>query len=289
MKHKRLKMGLLGLALVSSLAGAPMAMAWGPERPTYTNEDPADHAVFNSITDNPVFGDERDFVRIVEVRTDGAEEKKVYNNDQTLEAGKRYEVIMLYHNNASSTLNDKAHDYVGMAYNSKIIANFPHELKAGKKDQVSGTIKSENTSPDSVWDEAYITAKEDMTLHYVTGSAKIHNDWDSNGSVMSVKMFDPEGDYLGVNELDGVVLGCYEFSGYVTYQFETKAMDSEEPVTPAPKPGDPETPKELPTTGPVEIALAVVIVIALIAGIVYWRKSSEAVKKATKSARGRKK
>lgn len=287
MKYKNVKLAILGLAAVLPLVGSGSAMAWGPERPTYTNEHPADHAVFNSITDNPVFGDERDFVRIVEVREDESDEKKAYNNDQTLEAGKRYEVIMLYHNNASSTLNDKAHDYVGMAYNAKMIANFPHELKAGQKDQVSGIIKSENTTPDSVWDEAYVTAKEAMTLHYVTGSAKIHNDWDTNNTVMSMKMFDPEGDYLGVNELDGVVLGCYEFSGYITYQFETKAVEGEEPATPAPV--NPETPDELPTTGPIEIALAVVVVVALVAGIVYWHKSSMAVKKVTKSARGRKK
>lgn len=39
---------------------------WGPKRPTYTNEHPADHPVFNSITNNAAVGDERDFVRIEE-------------------------------------------------------------------------------------------------------------------------------------------------------------------------------------------------------------------------------
>lgn len=39
---------------------------WGPERPLYSLQETADHAVFNSMTDNPAIGDERDFVRIAE-------------------------------------------------------------------------------------------------------------------------------------------------------------------------------------------------------------------------------
>lgn len=195
---------------------------WGPERPTYTNEAPADHATFNSITNNPVFGDERDFVRIVEKKGDG-EQKDVYSNDLHLKAGKQYEVVIYYHNNASATVNDEAHDFAGMAYNAKVIANFPHALAKGEKGQVSAIIEADGTDPESVWDEAYITADEAMTLHYVTASAKLHNDWDANGSTMSIHMFGREGDFLGVNELDGVIPGCYEFSGYITYTLQTVA------------------------------------------------------------------
>ena len=56
-KYKILSIGLAALTLGSVYAGTPV-MAWGPERPTYTNEKPADHAVFNSITNNAAVGDE---------------------------------------------------------------------------------------------------------------------------------------------------------------------------------------------------------------------------------------
>ena len=51
-----------------------------------------------------------------------------------------------------------------------------------------------------------------MTLHYVTGSAKIHNSWDTNGAIVPTYMFSPEGTYLGMNELNGMIFGCGEFS-----------------------------------------------------------------------------
>lgn len=45
--------GLLA-AIVLPLVQPISAFAWGPERPTYTMKNPADHPTFNSITDNPV-------------------------------------------------------------------------------------------------------------------------------------------------------------------------------------------------------------------------------------------
>lgn len=289
---KQFKKQLLALGLAAALTAVlPLAgaSAWGPERPMYTNAEPADHATFNSIIDNPVFGDERDFVRIVE--KDAGE---TYSSDITVEPGKQYEVIILYHNNASSTVNDAAHDYAGMAYNAKVIANFPTELTKDERGQVSAIITADNTNPESVWDEAYITASDDMTLHYVTGSAVLHNNWGANGSVMSIKMFSEEGDYLGVNELNGVVLGCYEYSGFITYTIQTYAVEEEtpdEPVEPDPEEPDeptPEVPEELPNTGPFEIGLAIVILVALAAAIAYWAHTRKAVKHATKRAKGKK-
>lgn len=296
MKNRKVGVAAGVLALVLPLLQATGAMAWGPERPTYTNKFPADHAVFNSITDNPVFGDERDFVRIVEKKADG-EEKDTYSNDLHLQAGKQYEVLIVYHNNASSTLNDEAHDYKGMAYNAKVIANFPHALAKGEKGQVSAIIEADGTDPASVWDEAYVTADEAMTLHYVTASAKLHNRWGANGSTLSVKLFDPAGDYLGVNQLDGVVLGCYEFSGYITYTLATvadgePAPDDTEPVPETPieptTPNTPVVPKELPSTGPMEITLAVIVVLLLVALVWYWLKIRKAVKKTKRGVKGKK-
>ena len=54
---------------------------------------------------------------------------------------------------------------------------------------MTGRITSSNTEPASVWDEAYVTAKEAMTLHYVIGSAKIYNQWGVNGSTLATALF----------------------------------------------------------------------------------------------------
>ena len=46
-------------------------------------------------------------------------------------------------------------------------------------------------------------------------------------------------------------------------------------------------PDELPTTGPVEIAIAVIAFICVTCGVVYWAISSNQLKKLYRSIRGR--
>jgi len=58
------------LAIVAAVLIIPAALfAWGPTRDTFTIEKPADHITFNSITNNPNIGDERNFVGIRETGT----------------------------------------------------------------------------------------------------------------------------------------------------------------------------------------------------------------------------
>lgn len=197
-------------------------LAWGPERPTYTMDSPADHATFNSITDNVAIGDERDFVRIAEVGGG-----KPYSNSVEIEAGKDYEVYIYYHNDASETYNTKEHNYKGVARDTRLSSGFPTELKAGETGDVVGIISSSTTSPEKVWDEAKITAKEDVTLHYVLASAKISNDWGASGRGLSTNLFSQKGTFIGLNELDGIILGCDKYSGYVVYTIRTKSANDD--------------------------------------------------------------
>ena len=57
----------LGAAAVLPVSETHAYDTWGPERPTYTWQKPADHATMNSMTNNPAIGDERNFVRIRKV------------------------------------------------------------------------------------------------------------------------------------------------------------------------------------------------------------------------------
>lgn len=283
----------VALAFMTTLLMAPATYAWGPaDRPTYTNQDPADHAVFNSITNNAAVGDERDFVRVEEKNSGRA-----YSSDIEVEAGKQYEVYIYYHNDASATFNDRAHGYAGVARDVRLASKFPTELAAGERGTISGKIMASNTDPLEVWDEAYITAKQDMTLHYVEGSAKIYNGYKVNGSVLSTNLFSDMGTFIGLNELNGVILGCDEYSGQIVYTIQTVAVntptvpdDPTEPDKPTQpdKPVEPSTPTELPKTGPLTIILIVVIATLIIVGIVYFVKTRKEVKKISKKAKGRK-
>lgn len=195
---------------------------WGPERKLFTNEKPAQYPVFNSIINNAAVGDERDFVRIEE-KSSG----RAYSSDIEIEANKQYEVYIFYHNNASSTYNDKKYDYKGIARDVRLSSSFPSSLVAGEHGVVKAKICATNTNPEAIWDSARITAKEDMTLHYVSGSAKIYNQWETNGSAMSTKLFSDQGTLLGFSELNGIIFGCAEYSGQVVYTIETKSLDND--------------------------------------------------------------
>lgn len=218
MSKHRLRNIMIALAVVLPLAQAMPVSAWGPERPLYTMKNPADHPTFNSITDNSSLGDERDFVRIVE-RDSG----NTFTSDLEIEAGKEYVVMIYYHNNASATYNDAAHDYVGVAEDTNVVSYFPEKLKAGEKGKIDGMISASNSDPESVWDEAYITAKDDMTIGYVKRTARIYNDWATSGTELGTDLFTPKGAFIGLDELDGLILGCEEFSGAVHYNIRTIA------------------------------------------------------------------
>ena len=184
-------------------------------------KDLAHSATFNSITDNALVGDERDFVRIVEVSEDGTRGK--YVNEIEVSASKTYQVYIYYHNDASETFDDKEHGYAGVARNTRVSTTFPAKLAPGAKGEVYAAISSTSTTPEKVWDEAYMVAKEDVTLHYVAASATLHNDWKADGSVLSTNIFTEKGTFIGLNELEGTILGCDKYSGYIIYRVTAEA------------------------------------------------------------------
>lgn len=307
--------GVFGAGLFAVLSGVMAssgAGAWGPERTLFTNESPATYPVFNSITDNAALGDERDFVRIVEVGTG-----KVFTNEVDVRGGHEYQVYIYYHNNASSTFNTKEYNYSGVARETKMATQFPLRIEKGQKGVVSATISAVNTNPAKVWDEAYMTATETVELAYKVGSAKIFNDWGASGSVLSTNLFSSGGTYIGLDNLNGVILGCAEYSGEVIYTIVATAVPDPEPTptptptptgpddpepTPTPTPTDPDdpgsvtedptpedqpkAPQELPQTGPAEIALAVVIILGLSIWGIYYFYSKKKLEKVKSSVLG---
>lgn len=219
---KKIFVSAFVLAMMGGFMFGAKANAWGPERETYTNANPAPQAVFNSITDNAAVGDERDFVRIVEVRNDGV--KDPYKNELTIRAGHDYEVYIYYHNNASASYNTAEQSFKGVARNVRVSAAFPQSLEAGERGQVDAIISAERTLIPEVWDEAYVTAEEKVTLAYISGSAKIYNGGEANGSVLSTNLFSEDGTLIGYNTLNGVLYGCDEYSGQVVFKIRATGV-----------------------------------------------------------------
>ncbi|MBR3175995.1 DUF11 domain-containing protein [Candidatus Saccharibacteria bacterium] len=221
-----------GIALLASFIFTGTAFAWGPsDRPTYTNESPADYATFNSITNNggdsgKGVGDERNFVRVREANTNND-----YSDEVFVEPGKEYEVYIYYHNNAGSDTNSSG---VGIALLTKVAATYPARISKNAEGTLTGEITwkyitsiNDTVHDGKVWDEAYLkTNYDDVILRYKPGTATIYNGGATNGSVLSTNLFSESGTYIGFNELNGVVKGCAEYSGHITYTLVAEKVDS---------------------------------------------------------------
>jgi uncharacterized repeat protein (TIGR01451 family) len=220
-KFKR-RLKLAGLASVLLTVLLPVASyAWGPERTTYTLEKPSDHPTFNSITDNPVLGDERNFVRVAEAGANGT-----FSDEIKIVPGKEYEVYIGYHNNAASNLNTVS-GAPGMAMDVRVSSQFPSTVSASKKGKVSAIISSSNATPKEVWDEAYFTtdSEAEVVLKYVDNSAKIYNGGKLNDTNLgSDYLFSDKGIYIGVNQLNGYIPGCFEYSGHIIYRVRAEQV-----------------------------------------------------------------
>ena len=216
-KKVSLKLAALLLAILPLANIAPASAEelvdtpWGPDRKMFSWDDPAPYATFNSIIDNPQIGDERNFVRIREV-ADGNK----FGDEVTLEVGKTYEVYIYYHNNADA--HDVGKTAIGIADGAAVQSSFPATVMKGEKATVTGKIFASDTDPLAVWDGAYMTATEDMYLRYVPGTAIIHNGGQLNGQSIGPDYLFGDGALLGYNQFSGILPGCNEYAGYITYQ-----------------------------------------------------------------------
>jgi uncharacterized repeat protein (TIGR01451 family)/LPXTG-motif cell wall-anchored protein len=201
-------------AVVAAVLVPAALFAWGPDRPTFTMDNPAPYVTFNSITNNPVQGDERNFVQIKEASASNT----TYGENVTLQPGKEYEVFVFYHNDAASNLNDAAHNYKGIANDAFMRVQMPSTVKAGEKARITGFVGASNANPGEVWDEAYGAAAGDYDLSYVPNSAVIRSNGAVNGKQLPNNLY-TTGTPLGYDALDGKLPGCTQYSGYVTFRF----------------------------------------------------------------------
>lgn len=204
---------LLAAVLIASALPAGV-FAWGPERNTYTTEKPADRVTFNSITNNPAHGDERNFLRVKEAGANNA----TYSDEVSLNAGKEYTVYLYYHNNAAAQLNASG---VGVAKDAFARAEMPAIVKNGTTPTKGmGYVGASNATPQQVYDDISFknTTGGDIALRYVGGSTTIHNFGTTNGATMPDTILTGNGVKLGYNALDGTLNGCNEFAGYITFR-----------------------------------------------------------------------
>ena len=209
------KLTLILAMIVAAIVIPASIFAWGPDRPTYTIANPANHVTFNSIIDNPSQGDERNFVQV----RDANAGNETYADSTNLTAGHQYVIFIYYHNNAASNLNA---DGTGIAHNAYVKAQIPAVVTNGSTDtKAVGYVGASNANPGEVWDDISFsnTTGSDIALRYVPGSATIHSFGPVNGQTMSDNIV-TTGASIGYDSLNGELPGCNEYAGYVTLRVQ---------------------------------------------------------------------
>lgn len=187
--------------------------AWGPNRPTFTIQQPASYVTFNSITNNPSHGDERNFMQV----RDKDARNETYTDEIALTGGKEYVVYVYYHNNAASNLNASGK---GIAQGAYTRAEVPAVVKNGATTKAAAYVGASNAQPTNVYDDIAFKNMTggDISLRYVPGSTTIHNFGSTNGATLPDTILGGSGVKLGYNALDGTLPGCNEYAGYVTFR-----------------------------------------------------------------------
>ncbi|MEK7621137.1 MAG: PKD domain-containing protein [Patescibacteria group bacterium] len=203
-----ISIGVIGLGLAS--------FAYGPGRATYTIEDPADHITFNSITNNPNYGDERNFVLIKDAANTAAGGWS--HTDINVTPGKEYLVRMYVHNNAAEDLNK-------VSTNTRVMANVP--TTTGNQAQIDGFVTSDNASPKQVWDDVVLKSDKRFNIAYVAGSSRYYNNVNpSTGFALPDSIVTNAGALVGYQTMDGNVPGCFKYSGIATFRVKVQGETS---------------------------------------------------------------
>lgn len=196
------------LAIVATAIIIPTALHaqdLGQNRATFTMEVPASYVTFNSITNNPNIGDERNFVSVRESGSTGP-----WEDAMNVEKGKEYVVRMYVHNNAAANLNLVAEN---------VKAKFVYPSDVSKSNQIDGYLSWGTTSTSTIYDYTTLNSDQPFNLFYVAGSLDYHNNVFGNegADLLPENIFSSEGQLLGYDKLDGNILGCNQYAGYVTF------------------------------------------------------------------------
>lgn len=220
------------LSVVSALAAAiivPIGVqAWGPSRATFTIENPANYVTFNSITNNPIVGDERNFTvaKPASNTSSGG-----WSDNVDITGGDEYLVRVYVHNNANANLNLKA-------LNTRVTAAIDGD--ADMNAAISAYVSADNANPRQVWDDVRFTNDKHFTLNYVAGSSKIYNNGfaaGGQGAEFSDAIVSAQGAPVGYAAAgDGIVPGCFEFVSYITFRVAATEVPRSQPRSAAPAP-----------------------------------------------------
>ncbi|WP_280235993.1 hypothetical protein [Nocardia cyriacigeorgica] len=177
---------------------------WGPGRSEYHHDErPMNTVVLNSVSNNPAYGDERDFFRVRDLTDDGP-----WGNAVTLIPGHDYEFSIFYSNNSPGL--------VATFLRARTAIPALVRPNSGTGQIAKAHLSASNAAPKQVWDTVRLETDTVIDLRYVQASARIHNNGPTDESILSSALF-ADGTLIGSQELNGVLVGGGEYDGTVRF------------------------------------------------------------------------
>lgn len=197
------------------LAGAPAptvedGVLWGPvDRNTFTTASGgAPYPVFNAITDNPNYGDERNFLT-----TKSSKHKSAggWVDDVWVNPGEIF-LLRAFGNNSGQ---DSAGSVpAGSLHDARIRLSITEEPRGHV---IKAELLAANAEP--IWDSVVVHAAEGATVQFDSDSFEITNNAHTGGVVLHGDPFSDEGAKIGYKDQDGVLAPGYAFDFFVTGAF----------------------------------------------------------------------
>ena len=193
------------------------AMAWGPNRPTFTMQNPAPYVTFDSITNNPNYGNELTFF-------DGKNNTDTtsggFSNPITVTPGETVLLRVYVHNDAASNLNGANLDGPGVAHNVTARIYLPTAIATALA--ANAYIDASNANPTEVYDTVDLNSSTPFSLQYVPGSAVMYTNAVPSGFALNDNIVSG-GAPIGYTGPDGTIPGCLQYSGIITIEAKVVA------------------------------------------------------------------
>ncbi len=194
---------------------------WYPDRPLKVWNGPNttgfDHVTFNSFTNVPEGNEQQFFDGKQWNTTPGG-----FQDPIKVKVGDEIKLRTYVHNNADGSLNDAAHNYKGIARNTKVKISLPTGVGT-EMNAVSRITATNAAQPDGVFDTTNFTSADGTPyrLSYVAGSA--YADTHARTGMALSDSIVTDGALIGESTPDGNVPGCFDHDMYVIVKVKVEA------------------------------------------------------------------
>lgn len=191
-------------------SGSYWEASWGPQREMFTlASGGAPYPTFNSISDNPNLGDERNFVGLRPDTREGV--PNVWSDDVWAEPGDTL-IMRVYVNNAGTDSNGVVS--AGWLQGVKLQVGIS---RGAQEVSVFGLLSATNS--ETVWDGATIHVDDGVDVVFDPDYALLENNAHPNGGLqLGPEAFSSDGVPLGYEEMDGLIEPGYQYAGYVGFR-----------------------------------------------------------------------